>query len=90
VTPAKAEGNPLLVGVGEDAGRGCVPGGISCGGGRHPCTHHATKPQLADLVLLVSQAYNLKAVADYELGPGASVPLDRAAQSVEQIASMLA
>jgi hypothetical protein len=55
------------------------------------------KPQLAGLVLFLSQAYNLKAVADYELGPGASVPLDRAseaidraAQSVEQIASMMA
>jgi uncharacterized protein (UPF0332 family) len=55
------------------------------------------EPQLADLVLFLSQAYNLKAVADYELEPGAGVPLDRpseaidrAAQSVEQIASMLA
>ena len=54
------------------------------------------EPQLADLALFLSQAYNLKAVADYELGPGADVPLDRAseaigraAQFIEQIATLL-
>ena len=54
-------------------------------------------PQLADLALFLSQAYNLKAVADYELGPGAAVPLDRAsaaidpaAQFIEQVARLLA
>jgi hypothetical protein len=56
-----------------------------------------TDPRLAALTLFLSQAYNLKAVADYELGPGASVPLDRAraaidqaAQFIEQIAALLA
>jgi hypothetical protein len=41
--------------------------------------------------------YNRKAVADYELGPSAGVPLDRAsvaidkaAQFIEQIAKLLA
>jgi hypothetical protein len=29
------------------------------------------EPELADLALFLSQAHNLKAVADYELGPGA-------------------
>ena len=55
------------------------------------------EPQLAGLILFLSQAYNLKAVADYELGPGAGVPLDRAseainraAQFIEQIAALLA
>jgi hypothetical protein len=55
------------------------------------------EPQLADLALFLSQAYNLKAVADYELGPSASVPLDRASEAIdravqfiEQIATMLA
>jgi uncharacterized protein (UPF0332 family) len=54
-------------------------------------------PRLADLALFLSQAYNLKAVADYELGPGAGVPLERAsaaidrvAQFIDQIAAMLA
>jgi uncharacterized protein (UPF0332 family) len=54
-------------------------------------------PRLAGLALFLSQAYNLKAVADYELGPGAGVPLDRAsaaidqaAQFIEQIAALLA
>ena len=54
-------------------------------------------PQLADLALFLSQAYNLKAVADYELGPGAGVPLerasaaiDRAAQFIDRIAALLA
>jgi hypothetical protein len=87
--PAKAEGNPLAAGVGENAGRDAYLTGFHA---RRPSSVCAPrdKPQLADLVLFLSQAYNLKAVADYELGPGASVPLDRAAQSVEQIASMLA
>jgi uncharacterized protein (UPF0332 family) len=55
------------------------------------------EPQLADLALFLSQAYNLKSIADYELGPGAGVPLDRAseaidkaAQFIEQIARLLA
>jgi uncharacterized protein (UPF0332 family) len=55
------------------------------------------EPQLADLALFLSQAYNMKAVADYELGPDAAVPLDRAnaaidkaAQFIEQIAGLLA
>jgi uncharacterized protein (UPF0332 family) len=55
------------------------------------------EPQLAGLALFLSQAYNLKAVADYELGPGAGVPLDRASEAIdraakfiEQIAELLA
>ena len=43
-------------------------------------------PQLADLALFLSQAYNLKAVADYELGPGAAVPLERASAAIDQAA----
>jgi uncharacterized protein (UPF0332 family) len=43
-------------------------------------------PQLADLALFLSQSYNLKAVADYELGPGAGVPLDRARAAIETAA----
>jgi uncharacterized protein (UPF0332 family) len=55
------------------------------------------EPQLAGLALFLSQAYNLKAVADYELGPSAGVPLDRAseaidraAQFIDQVAALLA
>ena len=54
-------------------------------------------PQLADLALFLSRAYNLKAVADYEVGPDAGVPLeqastaiDRAAQFIDQVAALLA
>jgi hypothetical protein len=36
-----------------------------------------------ELRLFLSQAYNLKAVADYEMGPGSVVPLERAAAAVE-------
>jgi uncharacterized protein (UPF0332 family) len=36
------------------------------------------EPQLGEFARFLSQTYNLKAVADYELGPGAEVPLDRA------------
>ncbi|MGA8758669.1 MAG: hypothetical protein WB611_20580 [Stellaceae bacterium] len=42
------------------------------------------EPQLADLALFLSQTYNLKAVADYELGPGAAVPLDRASAAIDR------
>jgi hypothetical protein len=31
----------------------------------------------------LSQAYNLKAVADYELGPDADIPLDYSAKAIE-------
>ena len=48
------------------------------------------EPRLADLVLFLSQAYNLKAVADYELGPGAGVPLDRASEAIERAAQFIA
>jgi uncharacterized protein (UPF0332 family) len=41
------------------------------------------EPQLADLARFLSQAYNLKSVADYELGPGAGVPLDRASAAID-------
>jgi uncharacterized protein (UPF0332 family) len=36
-----------------------------------------------ELRLFLSQAYNLKAVADYETGPGSVVPVERAAAAVE-------
>jgi uncharacterized protein (UPF0332 family) len=47
------------------------------------------EPQLAGLALFLSQAYNLKAVADYELGPGAGVPLDRASEAIDQAAQLV-
>ncbi|HZU90150.1 MAG TPA: HEPN domain-containing protein [Stellaceae bacterium] len=57
-------------------------------------THHGVHVQFSrpaagdpriepDLQRFLSQAYNLKAVADYELGPGAGVPLERAAAAIE-------
>jgi uncharacterized protein (UPF0332 family) len=46
-------------------------------------------PQLAELAVFLSQAYNLKAVADYELGPEASVPLDRAGAAIDQAAQLI-
>jgi uncharacterized protein (UPF0332 family) len=46
-------------------------------------------PQLADLALFLSQSYNLKAVADYELGSGAGVPLDRAKAAIEKAAQFI-
>lgn len=47
------------------------------------------EPQLADLALFLSQAYNLKSVADYELGPGAIVPLDRASEAIDRAAQFI-
>jgi uncharacterized protein (UPF0332 family) len=41
-------------------------------------------PRLApDLRIFLSQAYNLKAIADYETGPGSEVSPERAAAAVE-------
>lgn len=39
-----------------------------------------------DFIPFLSQAYNLKAVADYETGPGASVPVEKAAATLETAA----
>jgi uncharacterized protein (UPF0332 family) len=39
--------------------------------------------RLREFLRFLSQAYNLKDITDYELGPSASVPLDRAADAIE-------
>jgi uncharacterized protein (UPF0332 family) len=36
-----------------------------------------------DLRIFLSQSYNLKAIADYQIGPGAKVPAERAAATIE-------
>jgi len=46
-------------------------------------------PQLAELTLFLSQAYNLKAVADYELGSGVVVPLERASAAIDRAAQFI-
>jgi uncharacterized protein (UPF0332 family) len=38
----------------------------------------------AELRVFLSQTYNLKAIADYETGPGSEVSVDRATKAVEQ------
>jgi uncharacterized protein (UPF0332 family) len=43
-----------------------------------------TEPRLAEFSRFLSQAYNLKDIADYELGPTAAVPLDRASAAIDQ------
>jgi hypothetical protein len=40
------------------------------------------EPELLEFARLLSQAYNLKDIADYELRPGATVPLDRASDAI--------
>jgi len=47
------------------------------------------EPHLGELALFLSQAYNLKAVADYELGSGAGVPLDRASEAIDRAARFI-
>jgi uncharacterized protein (UPF0332 family) len=42
------------------------------------------EPRLdAELRRFLPQAYDMKAIADYELGPGSDVPLDRASAAIE-------
>lgn len=36
-----------------------------------------------DLRIFLSQSYNLKAIADYQIGPGAKVPAELAATTIE-------
>ena len=55
------------------------------------------EPTLQEFSRFLSQTYNLKDIADYELGPDAEVPLDRAGEAiltaerfVERIATLLA
>ncbi len=43
-----------------------------------------TELRLAEFPRFLSQAYNLKDIADYELGPTAAVPLDRASAAIDQ------
>jgi hypothetical protein len=43
----------------------------------------------SDLRKFLSQAYNLKAVADYEIGPDALIPLDRAEAALETAARFI-
>ena len=52
------------------------------------------EPRLGlDLRQFLAQAYDIKAIADYGLGPGTDVPLDRAAAAIntaEQFVNQLA
>lgn len=42
------------------------------------------EPRLdAELRRFLPQSYDMKAIADYELGPGADVPVDRAGAAIE-------
>ena len=41
------------------------------------------EPVLREFARFLSQAYNLKDIADYELRPGATVPLDRPSAAID-------
>jgi len=41
------------------------------------------EPELREFARFLSQAYNLKDIADYELRPGATVPLERAGAAID-------
>jgi uncharacterized protein (UPF0332 family) len=41
------------------------------------------QPPLREFARFLSQAYNLKDIADYELRPGANVPLERASAAID-------
>jgi uncharacterized protein (UPF0332 family) len=42
-----------------------------------------TEPELREFSRFLSQAYNLKDISDYELGPAAMVTVDRASHAIE-------
>jgi uncharacterized protein (UPF0332 family) len=44
---------------------------------------------LAELSRFLSQSYNLKDIADYEVGPDAGVPLERAGSAIEAAALLV-
>jgi uncharacterized protein (UPF0332 family) len=47
------------------------------------------EPRLMEFQRFLSQAYNLKSVADYDLGPGADVPLDQAKAAIDTAARFI-
>ena len=78
-------------------GMGVPPGGIRAGPPDGPCRSHRggcarclggrTKRHSGGLLALVPAG--LQAVADYELGPGAGVPLERASAAIDQAAQFI-
>lgn len=46
-------------------------------------------PGLGDLAHFLSQAYDLKSIADYDVGPDTGVSLDRAAAAIETAGHLL-
>jgi uncharacterized protein (UPF0332 family) len=61
--------------------------------GAHTVFARLTKdePRLdAELRRFLPQSYDLKAIADFEVGPGADVPLDRASAAIETAARFVA
>ena len=61
--------------------------------GKVPKTHHGVhaqfsrlarnEPRIGELPRFLSQAYDFKTVADYEIGPDATVPLPEAISAIE-------
>jgi uncharacterized protein (UPF0332 family) len=62
-------------------------------GGKVPKTHHGVhaqfsrlaknEPRISELPRFLSRAYDFKTVADYEIGPDATVPLGEALSAIE-------
>ena len=62
--------------------------------GNVPKTHHGVhaqfsrlarnEPRIGELPRFLSQAYDFKTVADYEIGPDATVPLPEAISAIEE------
>jgi uncharacterized protein (UPF0332 family) len=73
---------------------------IFAGTGKIAKTHRGLHSEFARLAkddpridksfpVFLTQAYNLKAVADYEMGPGAVIPLERAEAAIETAARFI-
>jgi hypothetical protein len=85
----------VAAGVGEDAGRNAYLAGVDRGAhGQRAKTHEGVRAQFArltrneprlglELRQFLAQAYDIKSIADYGLGPDADVPLDRARAAIE-------
>jgi uncharacterized protein (UPF0332 family) len=76
----------LAAGVAEDAARNAYLAAFRAAQGRSCCVCPVTKDETSidiELRRFLPQSFNLKAVADYELGPDAIIPTEQAAAAIE-------
>jgi uncharacterized protein (UPF0332 family) len=80
----------LAAGIGEDAGRNAYLAAFHAAQaliaertGKDAKTHKSEPRLSIELRQFLAQAYDIKSIADYGLGPDTDVPLDRAGAAID-------